>query len=129
VSKSHWSQLSLHIQVYTFTYNSCNLLYYDSLVVCKFTHLFQFTQHVQFSFCRMNVEGTQLEFLHSTAVEDVPTAIHSYQGKVLIGVGKTLRMYDFGKKKLLKKCENKVNSLNIKGLNDSEFKKRFLHDE
>lgn len=49
----------------------------------------------------------KLEFLHKTVVEDVPSAITSYQGRVLIGVGKLLRIYDLGKKKLLRKCENK----------------------
>jgi len=52
--------------------------------------------------------GEKLEFLHKTPVDDVPTAITSFQGRVLIGVGKYLRIYDLGKKKLLRKCENKV---------------------
>jgi splicing factor 3B subunit 3 len=41
-------------------------------------------------------------------VEDVPLAIAPFQGRVLVGVGKLLRIYDLGKKKLLRKCENKV---------------------
>jgi splicing factor 3B subunit 3 len=32
----------------------------------------------------------------------------AFQGRVLIGVGKLLRLYDLGKKKMLRKCENKV---------------------
>lgn len=43
-----------------------------------------------------------------TPVEDVPLAIAPFQGRVLVGVGKLLRIYDMGKKKLLRKCENKV---------------------
>ena len=43
-----------------------------------------------------------------TPVEDVPLAIAPFQGRVLVGVGKLLRIYDIGKKKLLRKCENKV---------------------
>lgn len=35
-------------------------------------------------------------------------AIAPFQGRVLVGVGKLLRIYDLGKKKLLRKCENKV---------------------
>jgi hypothetical protein len=31
------------------------------------------------------------------------------QGRVVVGVGRFLRIYDLGKKKLLRKCENKVN--------------------
>uniref|UniRef100_A0A2C9JNG1 DNA damage-binding protein 1 n=1 Tax=Biomphalaria glabrata TaxID=6526 RepID=A0A2C9JNG1_BIOGL len=51
--------------------------------------------------------GTKLELLHKTPVEEVPGAITPFQGRVLIGVGKYLRIYDLGKKKLLRKCENK----------------------
>ncbi|KAM9510361.1 splicing factor 3B subunit 3-like [Guaruba guarouba] len=51
--------------------------------------------------------GEKLEFLHKTSVEDVPAAIAPFQGRVLIGVGKLLRVYDLGKKKLLRKRENK----------------------
>lgn len=46
-----------------------------------------------------------------TPVEEVPAAIAPFQGRVLIGVGKLLRVYDLGKKKLLRKCENKVNMM------------------
>ncbi|XP_071488898.1 splicing factor 3B subunit 3-like [Diadema antillarum] len=52
-------------------------------------------------------EGAKLELLHKTPVDDVPSAICSFQGKVLIGIGRLLRVYDLGKKKLLRKCENK----------------------
>ncbi|CAG2252578.1 splicing factor 3B subunit 3-like [Mytilus galloprovincialis] len=51
--------------------------------------------------------GEKLEFLHKTEVEEVPAAIASFQGRCLIGVGKFLRIYDLGKKKMLRKCENK----------------------
>lgn len=49
-----------------------------------------------------------LTLVHKTPVEDVPGAMAAFQGKVVIGVGKLLRIYDLGKKKLLKKCENKT---------------------
>lgn len=51
--------------------------------------------------------GERLELLHKTPVEDVPTAICPFQGRVLIGIGNLVRIYDMGKKKLLRKCENK----------------------
>lgn len=51
--------------------------------------------------------GESLDFVHRTEVDDVPGAITSFQGRVLIGIGRSLRIYDMGKKKLLKKCENK----------------------
>lgn len=49
----------------------------------------------------------RLQLLHQTEVEDVPLSMCEFQGKLLVGVGKSLRLYDLGKKKLLKKCENK----------------------
>lgn len=35
----------------------------------------------------------------------------AFQGRLLAGVGKALRIYDIGKKKLLRKVENKVHIL------------------
>ncbi|KAL7978794.1 hypothetical protein Chor_013283 [Crotalus horridus] len=60
--------------------------------------------------------GEKLEFLHKTPVEEVPAAIAPFQGRVLIGVGKLLRVYDLGKKKLLRKCENKHIANSICGI-------------
>ena len=34
-----------------------------------------------------------------------------FQGRLLVGVGKLLRIYDIGKKKMLRKCENKVHHI------------------
>ena len=48
-----------------------------------------------------------LELVHKTSLEEIPYAMCAYQGKVLIGVGKLLRLYDLGRKKMLRKCENK----------------------
>ena len=46
-----------------------------------------------------------LTFLHKTEVEDISLAVKSFNGKLLAGIGKNLRLYDLGKKKLLRKCE------------------------
>jgi len=56
---------------------------------------------------RFDPETGLLQFIHRTEIEDVPRAIQQFQGRVLVGVGKMLRLYDLGKQKLLKKCENK----------------------
>lgn len=53
-------------------------------------------------------EGRQLELLHKTEVDDIPKALIAFQGRLVAGVGKALRLYDLGKKKLLRKAENKV---------------------
>ncbi|CAG5101195.1 Similar to SF3B3: Splicing factor 3B subunit 3 (Homo sapiens) [Cotesia congregata] len=55
----------------------------------------------------VNADGTGIELLHKSPVDEIPLAICPYQGRVLVGVGKMLRLYDMGKKKLLRKCENK----------------------
>ena len=57
---------------------------------------------------RVPLSGDNLELVHRTPVEDMPAAIVPFQGKILVGVGKYLRIYELGKKKLLRKCENKV---------------------
>jgi splicing factor 3B subunit 3 len=51
--------------------------------------------------------GERLEFMHKTPVEDIPGCMCAFQGRVLITVGRYVRVYDMGKKKLLRKCENK----------------------
>lgn len=56
---------------------------------------------------KLDLHGTVLSFVHRTEVDDVPGAICSFQGRLLAGVGRILRVYDLGKKKLLRKCENK----------------------
>jgi splicing factor 3B subunit 3 len=51
--------------------------------------------------------NSTLELLHKTQVEDVPVAIAGFGGRILAGVGRVLRIYDCGKKKLLRKAELK----------------------
>lgn len=47
-----------------------------------------------------------VQFLQ-TPLDDIPVAMEPFQGRLLVGVGKLLRIYDIGKKKMLRKCENK----------------------
>src|SRR4051812_20471366 len=47
--------------------------------------------------------GTQLEWQHKTVCDELPSAIIPFQGRILVGVGKFLRIYDLGKKKLQRK--------------------------
>lgn len=56
---------------------------------------------------RVDAACTELEFLHRTEMEEVPGAMCGFQGRLIAGVGRILRIYDLGKKKLLRKCENK----------------------
>ena len=47
-------------------------------------------------------------FIFQTEADDVPLALMAFQGRLVAGVGKSLRIYDMGKKKLLRKVETKV---------------------
>ena len=49
----------------------------------------------------------KLTLVHSTDVESIPFALCAFNGRLLVGVGKCLRLYELGKRKLLRKCENK----------------------
>ncbi|KAH9992487.1 CPSF A subunit region-domain-containing protein [Russula vinacea] len=53
-------------------------------------------------------DGAELELVHKTELDDVPLALLSFQGRLVAGVGKALRIYDIGKKKMLRKVENKT---------------------
>ena len=59
-----------------------------------FIHVYQFA----------NANAT-LELLHKTQVDDVPYALAAFSGRLLAGVGKSLRLYECGQKKLLRKTE------------------------
>jgi len=43
--------------------------------------------------------------VHKTAVGGIPGALAAFKGRLLVGVGPILRLYDMGKKKLLRKSE------------------------
>ncbi|KAF7796648.1 hypothetical protein EIP86_007831 [Pleurotus ostreatoroseus] len=62
-------------------------------------------------------DGQNLELLHKTDTNDVPMALLAFQGRLAAGVGKALRLYDMGKKKLLRKVENKTFNAGIVTLN------------
>ena len=52
------------------------------------------------------VGGGKLELLHRTPVDDGPVlALAHFQGRLLAGIGQTLRLYEMGKRQLLRKCE------------------------
>ncbi|KAJ8584566.1 hypothetical protein M405DRAFT_774030 [Rhizopogon salebrosus TDB-379] len=65
---------------------------------------------------RFTEDGVGLELLHKTETDDVPLAVMAFQGRLVAGVGKALRIYEIGKKKLLRKAENKTFSTAIVSL-------------
>ncbi|GAV77061.1 CPSF_A domain-containing protein/MMS1_N domain-containing protein [Cephalotus follicularis] len=66
-------------------------------VVAGYIHIYRFVE-----------DGRSLQLLHKTQVEGVPLALCQYQGRLLAGIGPVLRLYDLGKRRLLRKCENKL---------------------
>lgn len=53
-------------------------------------------------------DGKELEFIHKTVIEEPPMALVPFQGRLLAGIGKTLRIYDLGLKQLLRKSQSEV---------------------
>jgi splicing factor 3B subunit 3 len=52
------------------------------------------------------VNGERLQLLHRTKVDDGPVlSLVHFQGRLLVGIGNVLRLYEMGKRQLLKKCE------------------------
>jgi splicing factor 3B subunit 3 len=52
------------------------------------------------------VNDDRLQLLHRTLIDDGPVlALAHFQGRLLAGVGTKLRLYEMGKRQLLRKCE------------------------
>ena len=61
-------------------------------------------------------EGKELEFIHKTKVEQPPQALLGFQGRLLVGIGNEIRIYDLGLKQLLRKCQAQVSPNLVTGL-------------
>ena len=61
-------------------------------------------------------DGKELEFIHKTNVEEPPMALLAFQGRLLAGIGKDLRIYDLGMRQLLRKTQAEVAPNLIVGL-------------
>lgn len=57
---------------------------------------------------RFQEDGKELEFIHKTKVEEPPLALLSFQGRLVAGIGKELRIFDLGMKQLLRKAQAHV---------------------
>lgn len=57
---------------------------------------------------RFHDDGRDLEFIHKTKIEEPPMALIPFQGRLLAGIGKTLRIYDLGLKQLLRKAQAEI---------------------
>jgi hypothetical protein len=59
-------------------------------------------------FANWQPRSTLIPFHTQTPVDEVPMALAAFQGHLVAGIGKALRLYELGKKQLLRKCENNV---------------------
>ena len=76
------------------------------------------------NFYGIQKETNQFNFIHKTNLKELATSFFPYKNKLLIAVGGFLRLYQMGKKQLLKKCEFKKKFriiTNIKVVNDRIF--------
>lgn len=65
---------------------------------------------------RFHEEGKEIEFIHKTKVEEPPLALLGFQGRLLVGIGKDLRIYDLGMRQLLRKAQAEIAPSLIVGL-------------
>ena len=57
----------------------------------------------------------RLQLLHRTTVDDGPVlSLAHFEGRLLVGIGSTLRLYEMGKRQLLRKCELRALSTHVK---------------
>ena len=64
-------------------------------------------KHKEAHIALYRIVNGRLQLLHKTSVEEPVLALAHFQGKLLCGVGKVLRLYEMGKKQLLRKTELK----------------------
>ncbi|KAJ1899255.1 pre-mRNA-splicing factor rse1 [Kickxella alabastrina] len=57
---------------------------------------------------RWSDDGTQLVLEHLTPLDDIPQALLPFNGQLLVALGRTLRLYDMGKRQVLKKAQTLV---------------------
>ncbi|EED21112.1 nuclear mRNA splicing factor, putative [Talaromyces stipitatus ATCC 10500] len=65
---------------------------------------------------RFQEDGRELEFIHKTKIEEPPLALLAFQGRLVAGIGKNLRVYDLGMKQMLRKCQVEASPNLIVGL-------------
>jgi splicing factor 3B subunit 3 len=70
-----------------------DLKYHPRSLACGFLHVLRVTPE------------RKLERVHATPVEDVPTALCAFHGRLLAGVGNRVRLFELGRRKLLRKGE------------------------
>ena len=74
----------------------------------NFTMLPRRAESCQIVLYQHSKDTDQLTLVHITEVEQIPSCMIAFDGRLLVGIGSILRLYDVGKKKLLRKCETRI---------------------
>jgi splicing factor 3B subunit 3 len=72
---------------------------------CGYIHIYRFLD-----------DGKSLEFVHKTKTDEPARALLGFQGRLLAGTGKSLKIYDLGMRQLLRKAQAEVAANLIVGL-------------
>lgn len=73
-----------------------------------FTMLPRRAQSCQIVLYQQSKDTDELILVHVTDVEQIPSCMIAFDGRLLVGIGSILRLYDVGKKKMLRKCETRI---------------------
>lgn len=65
---------------------------------------------------RLIDNGRQIEYVHRTETNEIPLALLAFQGRLLVALGGTVRLYDIGKKRCLRKSETQITENAIVGM-------------
>lgn len=57
---------------------------------------------------KITSSGRNLEFVHRTETNEIPLSMIGFQGKFLVALGGSVRLYDIGKKRCLRKSETQI---------------------
>ena len=77
-------------------------------------------------------DGRSFELVHKTPVEAPPGAILGFQGRLMAGVGRSLRLYEIGIQRLLRKHDSDVHSFTLSSSKFSVRTRRlwtYIHKE
>jgi splicing factor 3B subunit 3 len=72
---------------------------------CGYIHIYRFLD-----------DGKNIEFVHKTKIDEAPRALLGFQGRLLVGAGKMLKIYDLGMRQLLRKTQTEISANMIVGL-------------
>ena len=81
-------------EVFILVGTALDLIISPNSFVCGYIHVYRLLEN-----------GSSLEFIHKTKLDQPPLALLAFQGRVLAGLGTNLIMYDLGMRQMLRKSQ------------------------